>query len=92
MSERLNQILRAPHLSEKSMARKEADDSASSQFYICVGDTKELDEGYTVFGKVVDGFDVVDAIGAVPTTGKAGRPQDRPLTDVRLIAARIQKD
>ncbi|MFN7952313.1 MAG: peptidylprolyl isomerase [bacterium] len=45
-----------------SMARKPDPDSAGSQFFICFGDTPNLDNQYTVFGKVIEGMDVVDKI------------------------------
>ena len=66
------------------MARGNDLDSATSQFYICLNELKELDNKYTVFGKVTAGFDTVDAIGAVQTTGPSGEPPDRPLVDVLL--------
>lgn len=55
-----------------AMARTGVVDSATSQFYINLVDNDFLnhgirDYGYAVFGKVVDGMDVVDAIGGVPT-------------------------
>ncbi len=71
------------------MARVEGKDSASSQFYVCLRDIKDLDGGYTVFGKVTAGFDVVDAIGAVVTTGANGEPPDKPREDVHLIDVKI---
>ncbi len=45
-----------------SMARGEKDDSAGSQFFICVAKADWLDGKYTVWGKVVNGMDVVDKI------------------------------
>lgn len=45
-----------------SMARKPDPDSAGSQFFVCFGDTPNLDNQYTVFGKVIEGMDVVDKI------------------------------
>ena len=45
-----------------SMARKPDPDSAGSQFFVCFADTPNLDNQYTVFGKVVEGMDVVDKI------------------------------
>jgi len=46
-----------------SMARKGNDiNSATSQFFICVADAPSLDNQYTVFGKVIEGMDVVDKI------------------------------
>ncbi|MEE4211677.1 MAG: peptidylprolyl isomerase [Parvularcula sp.] len=59
-----------------AMARYDDPDSATSQFFINLqdnpdldrqGDEFKMDAGYTVFGKVVSGLDVADAIGAVPT-------------------------
>ncbi len=45
-----------------AMARSQAPDSASSQFYISLADLEFLDGDYAVFGKVVKGMDVVDSI------------------------------
>jgi len=58
-----------------AMARTMEVNSATSQFYINVADNKNLDHvdktstgyGYAVFGKVIDGMDVVDKIQAVST-------------------------
>jgi peptidyl-prolyl cis-trans isomerase B (cyclophilin B) len=44
------------------MARSQAPDSASSQFYIALADLEFLDGDYAVFGKVIDGMDKVDTI------------------------------
>ena len=44
------------------MARESNINSAGSQFFICVTDLPNLDGNYTVFGKVIDGMDVVDNI------------------------------
>ena len=44
------------------MARGSNINSAGSQFFICVTDLPNLDGNYTVFGKVLDGMDVVDNI------------------------------
>ena len=48
-----------------SMARGSNINSAGSQFFICVKDLPNLDGNYTVFGKVLDGMDVVDNIRKV---------------------------
>ena len=45
-----------------AMARSQAPDSASAQFYISLKPLPELDGRYAVFGRIVDGLDVVDAI------------------------------
>jgi cyclophilin family peptidyl-prolyl cis-trans isomerase len=51
-------------------------DSGGTQFFICVGDQPALDGQYTVFGRVVDGIDVVQAISAVDADAD-GRPRAR---------------
>ena len=55
------------------------------EVYKTVGGTPHLDGQYTVFGEVVSGLDVVDAIQRVPTD-----ENDRPLTDVRILKAYLQ--
>lgn len=47
-----------------SMARSQDPDSAGSQFFIILKDSKFLDGKYTVFGKVISGMDIVDKIAA----------------------------
>jgi cyclophilin family peptidyl-prolyl cis-trans isomerase len=55
--------------------------SSGSQFYICLRDRPDLDEGgYTVFGRVIKGMDVVRKIAEQPA-GRAGKPKDA----VRMI-------
>lgn len=78
-----------------SMARTPAAHSATSQFFINLQDNAALDYGgragatygYAVFGKVIEGMDVVDAIAAVPT-GTAGGMQDVPVDPVVIERAR----
>lgn len=75
-----------------AMARTGEVDSATSQFFINLKDNAFLDHssrdfGYAVFGKVVDGMDVVDAIAAVET-GKQGGQQDVPLQPVTISDVR----
>ena len=45
-----------------AMARSPSPDSASAQFYVALRPLPELDGRYAVFGRVVDGMEVVDAI------------------------------
>ena len=46
------------------MARSSDPDSAGSQFYFCLGPQHGLDSGYTVFGRTVEGMDVIGALRA----------------------------
>lgn len=67
-------------------------DSATNQFFINVGDNDFLDQprdgaGYAVFGRVVEGQDVVDQIKGVKTTTRAGH-EDVPVDPVVLETAR----
>jgi cyclophilin family peptidyl-prolyl cis-trans isomerase len=79
-----------------AMARTPEPDSATAQFYINVVDNDGLDKanasdgvGYCVFGKVIEGMDVVDKIKDVKTTGRGGRPlPDAPLKDVLIKSIR----
>jgi len=66
------------------MARSMDPNSASSQFYICVGAQHGLDGDYAVFGKVIDGMDVVRAISEVQVG--AG---DKPLKAVKLNSVTV---
>jgi peptidyl-prolyl cis-trans isomerase B (cyclophilin B) len=57
-----------------SMARKAQPDTAGSQFFICHADTPVLDRKYSVFGRLVTGFETLDAIAAVGSVG--GTPSE----------------
>ena len=70
-----------------AMARTADPDSAGSQFYMCLAPTPHLDGKYTVFGQVVDGLDVVLAIGKVATDGR-----DRPLEKVVMEKVTIREE
>lgn len=59
-----------------SMARAADPNSAGSQFFICVKDSRFLDGQYTVFGEVTEGMDVADEIVAAPRDGR-DNPKDR---------------
>jgi cyclophilin family peptidyl-prolyl cis-trans isomerase len=75
-----------------AMARTNVANSATSEFFINLIDNKFLDytnaanPGYAVFGKVVQGMDIVDAIAAEPTGTLNGFP-DVPLVDVLVNLA-----
>ena len=77
-----------------AMARTNAPDSASAQFFINVTDNAFLDKrnaqdrvGYAVFGKVIEGMDVVDQIRDVATHAVKGQ-QDVPKEDVIIKSVR----
>lgn len=82
-----------------AMARTNDPDSASAQFFINIKDNSFLNHsaptaagwGYCVFGKVVDGMDVVDAIKAVDTNS-AGMHQDVPVEDVIIESAEVVEE
>ena len=77
-----------------AMARTQDPDSASSQFFINVNNNNFLDypgqdgAGYCVFGKVIEGQDVVDKIAKV-TTGSSGMHQDVPNEPVIIEEASV---
>ena len=79
-----------------AMARRSDPNSATAQFFINVVDNASLDypsfdgNGYAVFGKVVEGMDVVDKIKDVPT-GSRGGHQNVPEAPVTIKSARIVK-
>ena len=80
------------------MARTQDPHSATAQFFINVADNTFLDHsapnpqgwGYCVFGKVVEGMDVVEKIKDVPT-GNAGYHQDVPLEDVVIESVEVDE-
>ena len=79
-----------------AMARTSDPHSATAQFFVNVKDNGFLDHtgknaagwGYTVFGKVTSGMDVVDKIVAVPTGSRGPFSKDAPLTNVSIRSAR----
>ena len=79
-----------------AMARTGNPNSATSQFFINVKDNDNLNapqpdgHGYTVFGKVVSGTEVVDKIKAV-ATGNKGMHQNVPVTPVTITSATLVK-
>lgn len=75
-----------------AMARTTVPDSATSEFFVNLADNPSLNyqsassPGYAVFGKVVKGMEVVDAIAAMPTATVNGTA-DIPTTDVSILFA-----
>lgn len=77
-----------------AMARTSDPNSASSQFFINVKDNDFLNPttqsyGYTVFGKVVSGMDVIDRIKSVPTGAAGPFPSDVPKTPILIKSATL---
>lgn len=80
-----------------AMARTSSVDSATNQFFINCKDNTFLDHrskdsrgyGYAVFGRVVDGMDVVEAIEKVPTGSKGGY-QDVPRENVVIESVTVE--
>ena len=78
-----------------AMARTNVPDSATSQFFINVADNAFLDypgqdgAGYCVFGKVIEGMDIVDSIAKVPTANNKGH-QDVPSDQILINEAIIK--
>ena len=77
------------------MARRREANSATSQFFINHGDNARLDfpsfdgTGYTVFGRVTSGMDVVDKIASVKTTRRAGMA-DVPIKPVVITSVKAK--
>jgi peptidyl-prolyl cis-trans isomerase A (cyclophilin A) len=78
-----------------SMARTDSPHSATSQFFVNLKDNDFLDHrpghhGYAVFGRVVEGLEIVDKIATVPTGRRKGYT-DAPMEDVVITTARRVK-
>jgi len=67
-----------------SMARSQDPNSAGSQFFICHGDPKFLDNQYTAFGKLIKGDDVLEKIATTQTT-----TPDRPVKRMNVESVKI---
>ncbi len=82
-----------------AMARTQAPNSATAQFFINLKDNAFLNHtgthpseiGYCVFGKVVDGMDVVKKIAVIPT-GSVGRFQDVPTKAIKIKNATLLEE
>jgi peptidyl-prolyl cis-trans isomerase B (cyclophilin B) len=68
-----------------SMARGDDPASALTSFFIVTGDASSLDGKYTIFGRVVDGLSIVEAIEQTPVTGA------EPVSRIELKQARVTK-
>ena len=66
-----------------SMARGDDPASATSSFFIVLARTSGLDNKYTVFGRVIEGLDVIEGIETVPVTGET------PVTRIEVTRIRV---
>jgi peptidyl-prolyl cis-trans isomerase B (cyclophilin B) len=66
-----------------SMARGDDPASATTSFFICIGECRSLDGKYTAFARVTDGMDVVNAIAAVPVDGET------PKEKVTVVSVKV---
>jgi cyclophilin family peptidyl-prolyl cis-trans isomerase len=82
------------------LGREDAPDSAKAEFYINVSDNTALDHkmadpgnttGYAVFGKVISGMAVVDAISNVPVGDNGPMPGQAPVTPITVKKVSIIK-
>ena len=69
-----------------SMARTNDPNSASSQFFVCHGDPSFLDNNYTVFGKVIQGLEVIDSIANVEKD-----INDNPLEKIEMTVKMVKR-
>lgn len=69
-----------------SMARTNDPNSASSQFFVCHGDPSFLDNNYTVFGKVIQGLEVIDSIANVEKD-----MNDNPLEKIEMTVKMVKR-
>jgi len=72
-----------------SAARRSDDiNSATSQFFICVDAQPGFDNQYSIFGRVIDGMNVVDSIARAPTELKGEKPVDPVVVNRAYLARR----
>lgn len=77
-----------PHIrGALSMARDDGFDTAGTQFFVVHRDAHKLDGRYAAFGEMESGFDVLDAIAALPTYGPDtwNKPVEMPVMEQVLI-------
>jgi len=86
VQDEFSKVLKHDRPGRLAMAHSSLPNSGGSQFYITTVPYPSLDGGYTIFGQIVEGMDVVTKISQVKRD-----PRDRPLTPVVLKKVTIQK-
>jgi len=72
-----------------SMARSSDPDSASSQFFLCLGPVSQLDGKYTAFGKLIKGEDTLRKLGKTPVATSPNGEHSKPTSRVALESVKI---
>lgn len=75
-----------------SMARSQDMDSAGSQFFIMHQDNSGLDGKYAAFGKVIEGYETLDAVAKVATEMNGGGEQSTPVNQQIIESITIQQN
>jgi dolichyl-diphosphooligosaccharide--protein glycosyltransferase len=75
-----------------SMARTADPNSAGSQFFIVTKDSKFLDNQYTIFGRVIDGMEIVDKIEDLTTNQSSDQPIDFEKAKIQKVTIEQRKD
>jgi len=74
-----------------SAARRSDDiNSATSQFFICVAPQPSFDNQYSIFGRVIEGMNVVDSIALAPMEPKTERPSDPVVVNHAYVVKRAE--
>lgn len=81
-----NQFNRPYLLAMANAGKRFGKGTNGSQFFITVAKTPHLNQGHTIFGEVIEGTDVVDAIATTETDGR-----DRPIKEVVLESVTIER-
>ncbi len=74
-----------------AMANRRIPNTNTSQVFICLQDLPDLPRKFTIFGRVVEGLDVVDSIAAVPIVPVLDSTDGRPQHPIRILQIRARK-
>jgi peptidyl-prolyl cis-trans isomerase B (cyclophilin B) len=74
-----------------SMARADSPNSATTNFFILVGDGSHLDNKFAAFGRVTRGMEIVDAMNKAALGGERGETPDKPVRITRAVVKTCEK-